>query len=168
MVRQPLLMLWIIGFSSGLKANITIQVCVSAASQLLPPYIIYTGKHLMPNCTNGGPLGTCYAVSLNGWMTTSAYIDWFCNMFLPSLPDRSDSYLTFLSPSSSFQSSTCTPQTSQPFVSACTTPRVQYALVSSPSSTLRVLLPPTSLSVPESSGTAPKSSCTSFRLLLLQ
>ena len=41
----------------------------------------------MANCTNGGQLGT-HAVSSNGWMTTSAYIDWFRNMFLPSLPDE--------------------------------------------------------------------------------
>ena len=70
------------------RENITIQVCVSTAGQLLPPSIIYTGKHLMANCTNGGLLGTRYAVSSNGWMTTSAYIDWFRNMFLPSLPDE--------------------------------------------------------------------------------
>ena len=42
----------------------------------------------MANCTNGGPLGTRYAVSSNSWMTTSAYIDWLRNMLLPSLPDE--------------------------------------------------------------------------------
>ena len=47
---------------------------------------IYTGKHLMVSCTNGGPLGSRYTVSQNGWMTTPAYINWFRNLFIPSLP----------------------------------------------------------------------------------
>ena len=42
----------------------------------------------MANCTNGGPLGTWYAVSSKGWMTIPAYIDWFRNLFIPSLPDE--------------------------------------------------------------------------------
>ena len=72
---------------SGRK-NITVQVCVGADGTLLPPYIVCTGKHLMANCTNGGPLGTRYAVSHNGWMTTPACIDWFRNLFIPPLPEE--------------------------------------------------------------------------------
>lgn len=30
--------------------------------------------------------GSRYGVSPNGWMTTAAYIDWFRNIFIPSLP----------------------------------------------------------------------------------
>ena len=70
------------------RENITVQVCIAADGRLLPPYIMYTGKHLMANCTNGGPLGARYAVSANGWMTTEAYIDWFRNLFIPSLPEH--------------------------------------------------------------------------------
>ena len=58
----------------------------NAEGKLLPPYIIFTGKYLMANCTNGGPLGTRYTVSENGWLTIPAYIDWFHNLFIPSLP----------------------------------------------------------------------------------
>ena len=36
------------------RENITVQVCAGADGTLLPPYIVYTGKHLMANCTNGG------------------------------------------------------------------------------------------------------------------
>ena len=68
------------------RENITVQVCVSAAGQLLPPYIVYTGKYLMVDYTNRGPLAARYAVSQNGWMTTSSYIDWFRNLLIPSLP----------------------------------------------------------------------------------
>ena len=68
------------------RENINVQVCVNAYGTLLAPYIVFTGKHLMANCTNGGPLATRYAVSPNGWMTNTAYIDWFKNLFLPSIP----------------------------------------------------------------------------------
>ena len=70
------------------RENITVQVCVSADGKLVPLYVIYTGKYLMANCTNGGPIGSRYGVSPNGWMTTPAYIDWFRNIFIPSLPEE--------------------------------------------------------------------------------
>lgn len=66
------------------RENVTVQVCVNGCGDLLPPYVIFSGKHLMATCTNGGPVGTRYGVSVNGWMTTQAYIDWFKN---PTLPD---------------------------------------------------------------------------------
>ena len=70
------------------RENITVQVCVSADGKLVLSYVIYTGKYLMPNCTNGGPIGSRYGVSPNGWMTTTAYINWFRNIFIPSLPEE--------------------------------------------------------------------------------
>ena len=70
------------------RENITVQACINAEGKLLPPYIIYTGKYVLANCTNGGPLGTRFAVSTNGWMTIAAYIDWFQNLFIPSLPSE--------------------------------------------------------------------------------
>ena len=42
----------------------------------------------MGDWTNGGPLGTCYAVTSNGWMDTPAFLDWFTNLFIPSLPEE--------------------------------------------------------------------------------
>jgi hypothetical protein len=68
------------------RENITVQTCINAEGKVLPPYIIYTGKYLLANGTNGGPSNTRFAESLNGWMTTAAYIDWFHNLFIPSLP----------------------------------------------------------------------------------
>ena len=59
------------------RENITIQSCISASGQLLPPYVVYTGKYLMASSTERGPIGTCYSVSENGWMTKPTYIDWF-------------------------------------------------------------------------------------------
>ena len=39
------------------KENITVQVCVSASGNLLPPYILYSGQRLMSNHTENGPPG---------------------------------------------------------------------------------------------------------------
>ena len=77
------------------RENITIQGCISAIGQLLPPYILYSGQHLMFDYTQGGPAGTCYGVSRKGWMTEVNFIDWFRNLFIPSLPDETPVMLFF-------------------------------------------------------------------------
>ena len=63
---------------------------MSGAGVLLPPFIVYKGKYLLPDNTQGGPIGTRYTVSENGWMTahTCTFIDWFSNVFIPSLPEE--------------------------------------------------------------------------------
>ena len=67
--------------------NITVQVACSASGYLLPPYVVYTGQRLMDDLTYGGPLGTRYSVSANGWMTGPTFINWLKVLFLlSSLP----------------------------------------------------------------------------------
>ena len=68
------------------RENITVQMCVSATGQLLPPYILYTGQRLMFDLTQGGPLGARYGVAPRGWMTELNFLDWFKNQFIPALP----------------------------------------------------------------------------------
>ena len=68
------------------RENITVQGCVSASGQLLPPYILYTGQRLMFDLTQGGPLGSHYGVSLKGWMTEVNFLEWFKSQFIPALP----------------------------------------------------------------------------------
>ena len=70
------------------KENITVQACISASGQLLPPYILYTGQRLMFDQTQGGPLGTRYGVAPKGWMTEVNFLDWFRNLFIPALPEE--------------------------------------------------------------------------------
>ena len=70
------------------KENITVNACVSADGRLLPPYILYTGQRLMLDYTQGGPLGTRYGVSQRGWMNEVNFVDWFKNLFIPSLPEE--------------------------------------------------------------------------------
>ena len=77
------------------RENITIQGCISAIGQLLPPYILYSGQRLMFDYTQGGPAGAHYGVSQKGWMREVNFIDWFRNLFIPSLPDERPVMLIF-------------------------------------------------------------------------
>ena len=86
------------------RENITIHTCFSASGQYVPPYVVYKGKRLMLQHTQGGPVGTRYSVSPAGWMTQKTFIDWFKSLFLPSLPaerpillilDGHDSHVTY-------------------------------------------------------------------------
>ena len=38
-------------------------MCISAAGQVLPPFLIYAGKNLMNTWCRGGPEGARYAVT---------------------------------------------------------------------------------------------------------
>ena len=76
--------------------NITVQVSCSASGKLLPPYVVYSGQRLQYNCTHGGPLGSRYSVSLNGWMTAPTFVDWLKSLFLPSLPPEHTPLLLIL------------------------------------------------------------------------
>ena len=69
------------------RDNITVQTCISGSGDLLPPYIVYAGKRLMANLVNGGPFGSRYSVTENGWMDTVTFIDWLQHHFIEYLPD---------------------------------------------------------------------------------
>ena len=68
------------------RENITVQTCISASGQLLPPYVVYKGARLRAETTFGGPLGTRFSVSHNGWMTADGFVDWLKSQFIPALP----------------------------------------------------------------------------------
>ena len=70
------------------RDNITVLACASATGKLLPPFVVYTGKHLMASNVNGGPFATKYSVSDSGWMTKIGFLDWFQNLFIPSLTEE--------------------------------------------------------------------------------
>lgn len=47
----------------GGKDYRTAVICISAGGQVLPPFVIYSGKHLMDCWCRGGPPGTQYGVT---------------------------------------------------------------------------------------------------------
>ena len=70
----------------GRPGQATVHTCISGDGQLLPPYVVYKGKHVMASITNDGPLGTRYTATLTGLMTTQSFVDWLRNLFIPYLP----------------------------------------------------------------------------------
>lgn len=68
------------------REYVTVQVCVSASGRLLPPYVVYKGKRLIADTTYGGPLGSRFTVTPNGWMDEATFINWMRTLFIPSLP----------------------------------------------------------------------------------
>ena len=45
------------------KNYFTVLIAINAGGLVLPPFVIYEGKHLMDSWCCGGPPGTCYAVT---------------------------------------------------------------------------------------------------------
>ena len=70
------------------RENITVQMCISSTGKLLPSYVVYKGERLMSDTTYGGPLGTRFTISHNGWMTEETFLDWMCSQFIPCIPDE--------------------------------------------------------------------------------
>jgi hypothetical protein len=50
------------------KTMHTVLVCGSASGELLPPFVVYKGKHLYDSWSKGGPKGTQYTTTSSGWM----------------------------------------------------------------------------------------------------
>ena len=70
------------------RENVTVQMCTSATGQILPPYVVYKGERLMSDTRYGGPLGSRYSVSQNGWMTENTFLDWMRSLLVPSIPNE--------------------------------------------------------------------------------
>ncbi|XP_076446127.1 uncharacterized protein LOC143283731 [Babylonia areolata] len=66
------------------REQVTVNCAGSAAGLVLPPYVIYKGKNLYHEWMQGGPQGTRYNTSENGWMEGPLFLDWFQNIFLKS------------------------------------------------------------------------------------
>jgi hypothetical protein len=74
------------------KTSISIMFCCSAAGKMLPPMVVYksgTGAVYQSWC-EGGPAGTTYAASKNGWFDMSKFNQWFkeARVLLQFLPNN--------------------------------------------------------------------------------
>ncbi|CAM4985759.1 unnamed protein product [Rotaria socialis] len=62
----------------------TALICIAAGGQVLPPLLIYAGKHLINTWCRGGLEGAHYGVTKKGWINTYMYEYWLENLFIPS------------------------------------------------------------------------------------
>ncbi|CAH1974588.1 unnamed protein product [Acanthoscelides obtectus] len=65
------------------KSSTSVMMTITAAGQLLPPYVIYKSVHLYPAWIEGGPDGTMYNRTKSGWFDGPAFEDWFDRILLP-------------------------------------------------------------------------------------
>ena len=68
--------------SSGNKTQITVLGCASATGQVIPPMVVFTGKHFNHMLSRGEVPGTLYGMSPNGWMDQELFSSWFFSHFL--------------------------------------------------------------------------------------
>ena len=64
------------------REQVTVNCGGSAAGQVLPPYVIYKGKNLYFEWTQGGPNNASYTTSEKGWMEGAQFQDWFQRVFI--------------------------------------------------------------------------------------
>ena len=62
--------------TSGNKSQVTVIACVSAAGQVIPPFVIFDAKMLNHNWTIGEVPGTRYGLSDTGWVDTYLFKRW--------------------------------------------------------------------------------------------
>ncbi|CAM4850763.1 unnamed protein product [Rotaria magnacalcarata] len=66
------------------KQYTTALIGISAAGQVMSPFIIYSGKTLMNTWCRGGPDGSRYAVTKKGWIDSRSFEFWLREMFIPA------------------------------------------------------------------------------------
>jgi hypothetical protein len=67
------------------KISYTVTLCINAAGEYLPPYILFEAKNLYNTWCVGGPKGACYNTSPSGWMEAAQFLAWFSNVFVPRI-----------------------------------------------------------------------------------
>ncbi|CAF3908070.1 unnamed protein product [Rotaria sp. Silwood1] len=66
------------------KQYTTALIAISAAGQVISPFIIYSGKVLMNMWCKGGPDGSRYAVTKKGWINSCSFEYCLREMFIPA------------------------------------------------------------------------------------
>lgn len=64
--------------------HITVNICASAAGNVLPPQVIFSRKQLRSDLLSNGPEDALYCTSPKGSMSVALFQDWFEKIFLPA------------------------------------------------------------------------------------
>ena len=74
--------------TSGQKSKVTVLASGSATGQVIPPFIIFSGKQISPLWTQSEVNGSRFAVSNNGWIDQELFNFWLTDHFLPNAPSH--------------------------------------------------------------------------------
>ena len=67
------------------KTSISVMFCGSASGQLLPPYVVYRGEHVMDTWRTRGPKGARFNAKKRGWFDSAMFKDCLDEVFIPAL-----------------------------------------------------------------------------------
>lgn len=65
------------------KSSTSIMFAATGNGTLLPPYVVFAGKHLYPEWVENAPSGTRFNRSDSGWFDADTFEDWFNTIALP-------------------------------------------------------------------------------------
>ena len=89
--------------TSGQKSQVTVLASGSATGQVIPPFIIFSGKQVSPLWTQSEVNGSRFAVSDNGWIDQELFNFWLTDHFLPNAPSHRPILLVLDGHSSHFE-----------------------------------------------------------------
>ena len=70
------------------KQAISMMFCGNADGNYLPPMVVYKAKNVYLEWCTGGPAGTVFECSRNGWFDSRTFEMWFLKIFLPNATER--------------------------------------------------------------------------------
>ena len=65
------------------KQSTSLMFSGNAVGEFLPPMVVYKAKNLYQGWTQGGPPGTVYDITPNGWFDSRTFTRWFMEIYLP-------------------------------------------------------------------------------------
>lgn len=76
--------------------NITVVCAMSASGSYIPPMFIYPRQRMSPLLERGGPAGSVYTCSHNGWTNEDIFLDWLKHFKKIAKPSQEDPVLLIL------------------------------------------------------------------------
>ena len=70
--------------SKGSRDHITVNACLSASGQIIPPHIIFSQAYPSGSYARDGPDGALYSVAPNGYMDSELCYGFIDKLFIPS------------------------------------------------------------------------------------
>jgi hypothetical protein len=74
----------------------TVLVCCSSVGHFLPPHVVYKGKSVRFNWSQGGDDTTTYGTTPSGWMESEEFVRWFKKTFVPHTKTLTGKKILFL------------------------------------------------------------------------
>ena len=76
--------------------RITVELCMNAAGQYVPPLLLFPRVRMNDELMNGAPPGSGYACHKSGWMQTEIFVQWFRHFLKHTHPTAGDPVLLIL------------------------------------------------------------------------